>query len=359
VSNPADLGDALAGTLVLDASRMLPGAVLAKMLLGFGARVVKVEEPALGDPLRHAPPIVEGIGAGFRTFYAGAESLCLDLRSAGGSAALLHLTRRADVLVESFRPGTLDRWGIGPARLAAANPALVVCSLSSFGQTGGRAGRVGHDLNFVADSGLLAALDAQGVPGVQIADVSAGLLACSSVLAALLLRRRTGRGARVDQPLALATAPFLDLARAETEAGGGGASEGILAGRAPAYGLYECADGRRVALGALESKLWLAFVDAMGLPSLAAVGLDTGEAGRAATERIAARFAERPSAEWLAWAEARGVPLTAVRTTAEAAADPFYASRADGRRVPRPGEHTDAVLAETDFGRVEGDGLAR
>jgi alpha-methylacyl-CoA racemase len=339
----------LEGLLVLDVSRMLPGAVLAKMLGELGARVVKVEDPATGDPMRLFPPFVEGIGAGFAAFFGGAESVCLDLRRAEGAAALRHLAGRADVLVESFRPGTLERWGVGPGTLAGANPALVVCSLSSFGQTGDRAARVGHDLNFVAESGLLAMLPGEGVPGIQIADVAAGLLACSSILAALLSRAKSGRGAHLDRPLAAAPVPFMTLAWAEAMAGGGGVTEGILAGRAPAYGIYECADGARVALGALEPKFWFALADGLGLQDIRSVGLDPGDAGGAARSRLAARFAERPRAEWLAWAADRGLPLTAVRTPAEAMHDPYFASTAGPRRAPRLGEHTAAVLSEFGF----------
>jgi crotonobetainyl-CoA:carnitine CoA-transferase CaiB-like acyl-CoA transferase len=337
----------LTGTFVLDASRMLPGAVLARQLLDLGARVVKVEDPATGDPMRLVPPLVDGIGAAFCAFYAGAESVCLDLRTDEGASSMARLARRADVLVESFRPGTLDRWGLGFERLAEANSRLIVCSLSSYGQAGPYAARVGHDLNFVALSGLLSMMPGEGLPRAQFADVSAGLLGCSAVLAALLERSRTGRGGRIDVSLSRSVDPFLALARAEAKAGGRGISDDILAGGCPAYGVYECAGGSRVALAALEPKFWVSLVEALGLGELADVGLDTGEEGRAAIRRLEARFLDHPREHWLAIAEKRGLPLTPVLSVEEAARDPHFAPNVGGA-VPRLGEHTDRVLAEAE-----------
>ncbi len=165
----------LEGTIVLDLSRMLPGAVTARLLLDLGARVVKIEEPGAGDPLRAAPPLVGGVGAGFCALYRGAESVALDLRDPADAAAVRKLARSADVLLESFRPGTLERWDLGPRRLLERNPALVVCALSAFGAEPSLATRVGHDLNFLALSGLLDLLGSEAPPPVQIADVVTGL----------------------------------------------------------------------------------------------------------------------------------------------------------------------------------------
>ena len=139
----------LAGTVVLDVSRMLPGAVLARTLVDLGARVVKVEDPRSGDPMRVTPPLVGGTGAGFLAFFRGVESVAIDLKAPAGAAALRKMARHADVLVESFRPGTLERWDLGYDRLAALNPGLVVVSLSSFGSEGEDADRIGHDLERV------------------------------------------------------------------------------------------------------------------------------------------------------------------------------------------------------------------
>jgi alpha-methylacyl-CoA racemase len=335
----------LAGTTVLDVSRMLPGAVLARELVALGARVVKIEAPEGGDPMRLVPPLVDGAGAGFHAFYAGAESICLDLRTHKGAGALRRLSRHADVLVESFRSGTLDAWGVGPRRLAELNPSLVVCSLSSYGQS---SNRVGHDINFVAESGLYDLLGTDGVPRVQLADVAAGLAACSRVLGALVDRARTGRGALLDVPLSSALAPFLTLAAAEHRAGGGGAADRLLAGKCPAYGVYTCKDGRRIAVGTLEPKFWVAFAEAIGLAELAGAGLDTDAGARA---RVASRLAEEPADHWVRLAAADNLPVTLVER-AEAALPTVGATAA-----PRLGEHTREVLGRFGFGDDEVDAL--
>ncbi len=362
-------GGPLRGTLVLDLSRMLPGAVLARQLVELGARVVKVEEPGQGDPLRHIPPLVSGAGAGWTTLLRGTESVALDLREPADADRLRRLARRADVLVESFRPGTLDRWGIGEARLRAGNPGLVWCSLSSFGPEA--ADRVGHDLNFVATAGVLEQLGG-AVPRIQLADVGAALLAATAVVAALLERQRSGRGTRLEQSLLSGALPFMAWAWADAAAGGGGAGDGVLSGRAPAYRAYQCADGLEVAVGALEPKFWVGLCELLGVAELAGAGLDTGADGLRAAATLAGRFATRPRAAWLEAAAQRGLPVTAVHRAAEALEDPLVAGaglvertpvagggelrgagpflpslgRTPDRPAPGLGEHTGTVLAE-------------
>jgi crotonobetainyl-CoA:carnitine CoA-transferase CaiB-like acyl-CoA transferase len=314
---------------------MLPGAVLARTLVDLGARVVKVEDPHSGDPMRLTPPLVGGTGAGFLAHFRGVESVALDLKSHAGATALRKLARHADVLVESFRPGTLERWDLGYERLAALNPGLVVVSLSSFGGEGPDAGRIGHDLNFTAVTGFLSELPEGDLPRVQVADVGAGLLAVSSTLAALLLRHRTGRGVHVDQPLVTGPLPFLTWAFSEVGTGGGGVLDGILAGRTPGYRTYGCADGTRVALGAIEPKFWGALCEMAGITEHAADGLDAGEAGADAAARLSAVFASRPRADWLALADAIGIPLTPVNDLASAREE--LAGRMERTSVPGGG----------------------
>jgi len=338
----------LRGTTVLDASRMLPGAVLARMLLDLGARLIKIERPGVGDPLRGLPPLVGGIGAGFCAFFRGAESLCLDLKDERGAAVLRRLARDADVLVESFRPGTLEAWGASPASLLEDNPRLVICSLSGFGEAGGEAGRVGHDLNFVAWSGLLARLPG-GVPGVQVADVTSALLACSSILAALLARQRTGRGVHLHQPLSAAPLPFLTLAIADGAAGGESEAERLLSGRCPAYRLYRCGDDLDLALGAVELKFWEGFAEAIGLPQLAPDGLDDGPRGRRAAKQVERRLRTRPRAHWLELARERDLPVTPVndaRSAREALRDAGLLEQTpapDGGTLETPAPYTGSV----------------
>ncbi len=287
--------------------------------------------------MRAVPPYIDGVGAGFAAFLAGAESVTIDISRE--SRTLRKLARHADIVVESFRPGTLDRWDAGPRRLLAANPGLVVCSLSSYGA--GSPERVGHDLNFAAESGLLDALRCSDVPRVQVVDVAAGLLAANVLLAALVSRERTGRGGHFEAPLADAVSPFLAFAAAERAAGGGGAADVLLAGRCAAYGVYACADGARIALGLLEPKFWVTFVEAAGIGELAGSGLDCGDAGVAARSALAARISAEPAEYWLRLGQRLGLPITAVRPF-EALAGPAL----DGGRPPRLGEHTGAVFVE-------------
>ncbi len=367
----------LAGVLVVDLSRMLPGAVLDRQLLDLGARVVKVEEPGAGDPLRHVPPETGGTSAAWAVMLRGAESICLELRDVAGAAVLRRLARSADVLVESFRPGTLEAWELGFERLHAGNPALVWCSLPGYG--GGEAvrHRIGHDLNLSAMSGATT-LAGGGVPGLQLADVGAGLLAASAVLAALLERRSENAGRRVEVPLASGPLPFVTWAWADAAAGGPSASESLLAGRCPAYRTYRSSDGAELALAALEPKFWVALLGHLGLGEHAGAALDQGEAGCRAADAVAAAFATEPRGHWLALAEREGLPLSAVHDVRAARTDPYYAAaglveatplpdggrlealgpwlpglgRTPGRPAPRLGEHTEAVLAE--IGGLEG-----
>jgi alpha-methylacyl-CoA racemase len=361
----------LAGVLVVDLSRMLPGAVLARQLIDLGARLIKVEDPTGGDPMRAAPPIVGGVGAGFATLLRGSESVCLDLRSEAGAAAVLRLAKSADVVVESFRTGTTKRWGLDAESLLALNPRLVYCSLSSYGHGGEWAERVGHDLNFVATSGLLSLLPGTGVPAVQLADVTAALLATSGILAALLARQQSGRGAVIEQPLAAAPLPFLAWAWADAAAGGAGVLDVLLAGDAPCYRRYPCGDRLELAVAVIEPKFWGSFLDMLGLPHLAGAGFDPGDEGRRAAREIGEVLASRPRAHWLEEAAARSLPISAVHDLASARIEgpcsrpgieerittpdgevlsslaPWIAfGRTPVRPVPALGEHTAAVLKE-------------
>jgi crotonobetainyl-CoA:carnitine CoA-transferase CaiB-like acyl-CoA transferase len=360
----------LEGTIVLDASRMLPGAVLARTLVDLGARVIKVEDPRTGDTMRHTPPLIGDTGAGFCALLRGCESVALDLRSERGAAAFRRLARHADVVAESFRPDTLDAWGLGIPRLHAINPRLVICSLSGFGSTTERGRQAAHDLNFVALAGVTDLLGG-GVPRIQLADVGAALLAATAIVAALLRRERTGRGAHVEQPLAAAPLPFLVWAWADAAAGGSGVGETILAGRCPAYRTYRCGDGKEVAVGAIEPKFWSDIARILGLSHHAGVGLDIGPAGQAAAAEVGAAFQAQPRARWLELMAPLGLPVTPVNDLEAARRDPAYAAagwmedlpipgggaavpgpfipslgRTPLRPAPRLGEHTAGVLAE-------------
>ena len=361
----------LEGVLVVDVSRMLPGGVLARQLLDLGARLIKIEEPGTGDPMRLVPPIVDGIGIGFQTLLRGAESVCLDLTRDEGQHRLRRLAARADVLVESFRPGTMRGWGLGYETLAAVNPRIVWCSLSSFGRAEAVRHRIAHDLNLTA---LTGALDAMGPeqPRIQLADVGAGMLAASSILAALLRRERTGLGGRVDQPLVTGSLPFMTWRWAEAAAEREQVVDLLLGGACPCYRTYRCGDGELMAVSALEPKFWVGFVSMLGADELDSAGFAMGEEAAAVVKRVEELLADHDRSHWLEVADQRGLPLSAVRTADEAAGDSVFsdagliealsmpgggtvqgvgpwmpdAGRTPGQPAPALGEHTEAVLAE-------------
>jgi crotonobetainyl-CoA:carnitine CoA-transferase CaiB-like acyl-CoA transferase len=351
---------------------MLPGVVLVRQLLDLGARLIRVEDPRGGDPMRQLPPQVGGVGAGFAAFMRGAESVCFDLRQPADAAMVGRLAARADVLVESFRPGTMEGWGLGADALRAANPRLVYLSLSAYGRDPAMAGRIGHDLNFAAEAGVLSQLPGDGIPSIQLADIPAALLACSAILAALLARERSGHGSTLDQPLAAGPLPFLTWAWADAAAGPGSMLTSVLAGRCPCYRTFTCADGAQVALAAIEPKFWQGVLDLLELPHLFLNGIDTGEEGARTVAAMEEVFATRPRAHWLAVAGQRGLPLSPVHDVEAASAasvlrdaglveatpmpdgstldtpGPFLHSlgQTPDRPAPRLGEHTAAIIEE-------------
>ena len=314
---------------------MLPGAVLARQLIDLGARLIKVEEPGTGDPMRMVPPQVGGIGVGFAAFHRGAESITLDLREDEGVQCLHRLAVTADVLIESFRPGTLEDWGLGFEELSAENPRLVWCSLSSFGSAPEVRDRVAHDLNLSALAGILDLVGGR-VPRLQLADITSGLLASSAILAALLVREQTGSGMKIDQPLAAGPLPFLTWGWAELAAGGGGVLDTLLGGTCPCYRIYRCGDGKSLSLAALEPKFWAAFVELIGAEARAEAAFALGADGERAAAAVGKKLAEHPREHWLREAEERGLPLGPVHGLDEAPSDPSFAAAGLVEETPMP-----------------------
>jgi alpha-methylacyl-CoA racemase len=357
----------LSGLLVVDLSRHLPGPLAARLLADLGARVVKVEEPGEGDPVRFAPPRRAGVGALAALLLAGVESVALDLKRPAARAVLARLLARADVLLESFRPGTLARLGFPLEELRARHPRLVVCSISGWGQEGPLAGRAGHDLTYQALAGTLAPTAA--MPAAPLADLVGAWSAVAAILAALLERQRTGAGRHVDAALLDAGAHANLTAWAADAAGPHAVGEPLaLTGALPCYNLYRTADGAHLALAALEPHFWRRFCRLAGRADLVRHQYSRSPRIR---RRVKALVARRPLAEWLELLAAADVPAAPVLAAAAAREQPQMRLRAvvtagpdalprlafpallDGERpraadarVPRLGEHTAAVLAE-------------
>lgn len=357
--------------VVLDLSRYLPGPFLTRILVDLGAQVIKVEPPG-GDTLRWMPPSHEGLGAGFVALHAGKRSVCLDLKKPEGGALLRAMARRADVLVEAFRPGVLDRLGVGPSVLHAENPRLIIASLSGYGQMSSMRDAAGHDLNYLARAGILSlqgpADVPPAVPGVQVADLGGGgWPAAVGILAALRERERTGRGRHLDFALARGALAFGCVPVAAAALGSiEGRGDGLLTGGVPCYRCYATKDGRHLSVGALEPQFWRAFCQAIDRPDLLSEAFAVGAARDRIVDDIQATLATRTLAEWVAVFSATDACCEAVRTMDEVLADPDFQpwlTEVGGHTVVRPdlgapGEHP-ALSPPPSLGADADDVLAR
>jgi crotonobetainyl-CoA:carnitine CoA-transferase CaiB-like acyl-CoA transferase len=313
----------LAGLTVLDFSTLLPGPLATFMLAEAGARVIKIERPG-GEDMRAFPPHTGAMSAPFAALNGGKETLVLDLKAPDARERLHALVATADVLVEQFRPGVMDRLGLGYEALSALNPRLVYCSITGYGQEGPRAMEAGHDINYQAVTGLLSLSPA--MPAALVADVAGGAMpAVTNILLALRRRDLTGLGCRIDVAMADAMFTFAWFALAEGAATGRhpGPHETMLAGGSPRYGLYPTRDGRFLAVGALEDKFWAAFCDAIGLEPKLRDARDPAATRAEVTRLVAARDA----AALAGLLHGRDCCCTVVASLDEAAADPHFSAR--------------------------------
>jgi crotonobetainyl-CoA:carnitine CoA-transferase CaiB-like acyl-CoA transferase len=380
----------LEGVRVLDLSRLLPGGFCSLLLADFGADVLKVEDTGMGDYVRWSQPAYEGAAesAGSALFLAlnrNKRSIRIDLKQDRGKEVLLRLARDADVLLESFRPGVLDRLGVGYEALRAENPGLVYCAISGYGQDGPYRDRSGHDMNYLGLVGLLGLTGERDGPPVQsagqIADVGGGALtAAFGILAALRERDRSGEGQLVDVSMADGSLAWLGLVAGRYFCDGVVPRRGDLelAGRLICYRPYPCADGW-VSLGALEPKFWRNWCEGVGREDLIEKQFEApGSDAHAEVERI---FLERTRDQWRAFASEHDCCLEPVLELDEALESelvraremvveldqpgagkvrqlgpPVKLSRTPGAvRAPGPvlGEHTGAVLAALGYSEEE------
>jgi crotonobetainyl-CoA:carnitine CoA-transferase CaiB-like acyl-CoA transferase len=298
----------LTGTTVLDLTRLLPGGFCTLLLADLGADVLKIEEPGRGDYLRAFPPLGKTQSLLFTALNRGKRSMTLNLKSPRGRELLLDLARRADVLVESFRPGVLARLGLGHAALRAANPRLIVCAISGYGQRGPLRGRAGHDLNYLGYAGALELFAPRGggrpvVPGVQLADIGGGAFpAALGILAALLERERTGSGQVLDISMTDGALRWLALYAAEQWATGAAPAggRGPLSGGYACYSVYATAEGRALTVAAVEPRFWANLCHMLGREQYIALQYAAWPEQERILADLDALFASRPLDEWLA-----------------------------------------------------------
>lgn len=319
---------ALDGIRVLDLASVGPGARASRTLADYGAQVVKVGAVPRAGAVQLTPPYYAYSG------NRGMQRALFDLKSDAGRDAFLRLAERSDVILESFRPGVVDRLGIGYEAVTALNPGIVYCSTSGFGQTGPRSAWAGHDINYLGVSGFLDCTGRQAdgrpaLPGATVADIAAGgMQAAMSIMAALLRRERTGQGELLDVSIADGSFALMSLYVDEYLATGvePGPGHYILTGRYACYDVYTCSDGKHLAVGAIEPQFWRNLVGLLGLEQYAGAQMDDAvqDEIRAA---MAAVFATRSRDEWVALLGPADTCVTEVNTVAEAVQDEQYVAR--------------------------------
>ena len=371
----------LQGVRVLDLSRLLPGPLCGQHLADLGAEVIKIEDPDVGD---YVKPTIRSL------VNRGKKGLSLNLKTEAGREIFMRLVATSDVLIESFRPGVMERLGLGPRRLLDARPSMVYCAITGYGQIGSRVSAPGHDINYVALSGTLERTGAPGgppvIPGFLLADILGGTLtAAMAILSALFGARATGIGRIIDVSMldALVAHSILPLAELQEAGASSPRGQGLHNGGTARYNIYRARDGRFIAIGAEETKFWNVLCSAIGAPELSDLPDKPRPPEALVAERLQAIFSQRDAAEWLAMLEPLDCCVSSVLTFEEALADPDIASRAVIRdeekkkpfafrppflmsgldrqgpaQAPSRGQDSRAILESLGYGRIQIDSFA-
>jgi len=365
---------------VLDLTRLLPGPLCTQHLADMGADVIKIEAPQATDPARRLGAHGDVDAPLFALLNRNKRGLCLDLKQARGVALFKRLASGSHVIVESFRPGVVDRLGIGYPAIRPLNAELVYCAISGYGQTGDYRDRAGHDLNYCAVTGIVDQSGQRGGPpsllNFQIADVIGGTLsAAMGILAALLDARSSGQGRYVDVSMSDCALAHAIFPMAALMGHGSSPERGadMLTGELPCYNLYPTADGRHMAVAALESKFWDRLCAALERPDLQSHHSAVGETGHRTIAELARIFGGRDQAHWIAHFAGIDCCVTPVLDMEETSRNPHFRQRemfvrsTDGqqqcegfafplrfdglqfrqqRAAPKPGEHNGEILGE-------------
>lgn len=385
-------GSALDGIRILDLTRLLPGGYATLLMADLGADVVKVEEPGKGDYIRWTPPIVGEFSAAHIALNRNKRSITLNLKSDQGRELFKKLIPSFDIVIESFRPGVMDRLGLGFEQLSEINTRLVYCAISGYGQDGPRSLVAGHDANYIGYAGVLSIIGEEDrrpvLPGVQIGDLAGGgMAAVIAILAALHARGVTGRGDFCDISMMDGAASWLSIHAADFVA-----SKQVpqrermhLSGDHPCYRVYEAADGW-LTVGALEPQFWSALCTALGKEHLSGDAFPAGDRRESVIAELEETFVTKTRAEWMAELGSLDVCVAPVNDFAEAFEDPqlrhremFFEAdvptvgpwthvgnpirltehRGDANKMPPPrmGEHTAEVFAEIGLSEADVEGL--
>ena len=368
----------LAGIRILDLTRLLPGPVATLHLADLGAEVIKIEDPQVGD---YARTLGTGQGedsAYFRMINRNKQGLRLDLKKPEGVEVFMRLAREADVIIESFRPGVMDKLGVGYAAIAAVNPKIAYCSISGYGQDGPYKDLAGHDINYLGYAGVLDQIGSAGgnpaIPNFQIADLLGGALtAAMGILAAVIEAQRTGQGRYIDVSMTDSVLAHTYFSMLRLNDAGQSAPRGtdLLSGGLPCYATYRCADGKHMAVGALEGKFWKTACEVLGRPEWLKRQWDASLLGE-----LAELFAIRPRDEWASLFAAVDCCITPILSPEEALANEQVCARqmvlnVDGltqfapplkmsgfefsirQQAPKAGEHNAAILVAAGYSADE------
>lgn len=366
---------------VLDLTRLLPGGVCSMMLVDLGADVIKIEDPFGGDYARWMPPLVGDHSIYFRMNNRGKRSAVINLKEPEGQDILKTLVKSADVLIEGFRPGVMDRLGCDYGALALINPRLVYCALSGWGAHGPSSQDGNHDLNYVAAAGLLGAMETPQVMGGQVADIGGAFIAVAGILAALLRRTKTNEGGFVDAALAEAALPFTLYNWVESVSGmGADGRQGKLSGGLACYRVYRTFGGGHISLAALEPKFWANFCNMVSRPDLIA-DYEAEAKQPYLIKELEQLFATHTLEHWDALLSGADCCFMPVKSPSDVQDDPQFRTRdmlgtfPDGTRwmrspiringadpqmtnsVPDYGEHTRQVLQEAGYDDAQIDSL--
>lgn len=389
MSSPTSLTtEPLAGVRILDLTRLLPGGVLGALLADLGADVIKIEEPRDGDYMRWGEPRIGLESAASWIVGRGKRSVGLDLKRPEGIAAFMRFVLTADIVIEGFRPGVMDRLGVGFDAVREHNPRIVFASLTGYGSDGAMRDAAGHDINYIARAGVLGMTGTPDgrlcMPGVQVGDLGGASLLGIGILAALHHATRTGEGMQVEVAMFDAAMAWTSIHAGEMWSSGSVPDPGhmLLNGKYPCYGVYACSDGRYLSVGAVEEKFWASFCAAVGREDLIVRHMDV-----TARSDVAELIATRPRDEWatvlagvdccvepvLDLSEALAQPLARERGMVQdaqvaggsVATHPSLGTPVRINRAVRPigspppllGEHSRNVAAEAGFSVAEIDAL--